>query len=380
MLMINHKIRKIIMLASIFLLVCTSFVYAEKKAITEADLDQVSAESGITIGMDLTVRMVIGSDENSADYLGIYQNGSKAEGIFANDLKVYFGGDGTDAANELRGFPISTNVTMDVGSSGTKTWLNVSGLTMPAADNALRVRLRDFNVRDSATTDYYLFSHIYLFGLNIGRDMTKLWGSAPIRLQPSADPFIRISNNGNSGIEIQSEMAVFLDALRMRYSGAQNDDGGHRFQLNDVFVYGHTNFDPVMQGDIIFMDQEYDWLGQPIYSYTTRINFAGDPHNWNYKGPLYGNAKIGGYIPTYNYDTSNFDATVNGYSYFPATIDVGSSGTTTLLRMNLPMAMSTRIGRMEMGDGTSTAFTDLGSHVIDNAALYKVQLTLRNTY
>lgn len=375
MLMVNHKIRKIIILASIYLLVCTSFVYAAKQAITEADLDQVTAESGITIGMDVNVRMVVGSDDNTTDYLGIYRDSTRAEGIFANDLKVYFGGDGTDDADESRGFPISTNVVMDVGSNGTKTWLNISGLTMPAADNALRIRARDIKVRDSATTDYYLFSHAYLMGLNIGRNTTKLWGSNPIHLEPSASPFIRISNNGNSGIEIQSEMAVFLDALRIRYANEQADDGGHRFQLNDVYVYGHTNFDPIMQGDIIY---------GPSGDYTDRINFAGDPHNWNYNGrPLYGNAKIGGYIPTYTYDTGSYDATVNGYSYFPATIDVGSSGTTTLLRMNLPMAMSTRIGRMEIGAAgaaNTTSYIDLGSHVIDNAALYKVQITLRNTY
>ncbi|MGB5217632.1 MAG: hypothetical protein WBN66_04985 [Smithella sp.] len=365
-------------MASIFLLVCTSFVYAEKKAITEADLNQVTAESGITIGMDVTVRMVIGSDNNSTDYLGIYQNGSKEEGIFANDLKVYHGDSPGFAANENVGFPISTNVTMDVGSSGTRTWLDVSGLTMPAADNALGVRLRDIKVRDAATTDYYLFSHVYLLGLNIGRDMTKLSGSTPIRLQPSAEPFIRISNNGNSGIELQSEMAVFLDDLRVHYAAEQANTSAHWFQVNNVCLYGNTNFDPVMQGEYIIMDQEYNWLGNPIYSYTTRINFAGDPQNWNYKGPLYGNAKIGGFLPTYTYDTSSFDATVNGYKYFPATIDVGSSGTTTLLRMNLPMAMSTKIAEMNMGRGSAT--TNLGSTAIDNAALYKVQVTLRNTY
>lgn len=375
------------MLASIFLLVCTSFVYAEKKAITEADLDKVTAESGITIGMDVTVRMVVGSDNNSADYLGIYQNGNKLEGIFANDLKVYLGAAPT--ADESQGFPISHNVTVDVGSSGTRTWLNVGGLTMPAADNALRVRLRDIKVRDSVTTDYYLFSHVYLLDLNIGRDVTKLWGSEPIRLQPSAEPFIRISNNGNSGIEIQSEMAVFLDALRMRYSGAQNDDAGHRFQLNDVFVYGHTIFDPLMRGNYIDNPDDAEYSGNPANWNNGAATGASPTYQFpGNDGKLYGNAKIGGYLPTYTYTYSSetADATVNGYKYFPATIDVGSSGTTTLLRMNLPMAMSTRIGRMEMGGGgTNTDFVNptgggLGSHVIDNAALYKVQITLRNTY
>lgn len=366
MLMINHKIRKIIMLASIFLLVCTSFVYAEKKAITEADLDKVTAESGITIGMDVTVRMVVGSDNNSADYLGIYQTATRSEGIFANDLKVYLGTayGGSAAANEYAGFPISTNVIMDVGSSGTKTWLNISGLTMPAAENALRVRLRDIKVRDAETTDYYLFSHAYLWGLNIGREIHKEWGGETINLMPSAPPFIRISNSGNSGIEIQSEMAVFLDALRIRYAPGSPDVAGNRFQVNDVFVYGHTNFDDYMRGDYAASGDPVDWNDYP-----------------NPTGELYGNAKIGGYIPTYNYDTSSHDATVNGYRYFPATIDVGSSGTTTLLRMNLPMAMSAKIARMEMGTGgNTTTYNNLGSTSLDNCAFYKVQMTLRNTY
>jgi hypothetical protein len=49
-----------------------------------------------------------------------------------------------------------------------------------------------------------------------------------------------------------------------------------------------------------------------------------------------------------------------------------------LLRMNLPMAMSTRIAEMQIGTGSAT--TNLGSTSIDNAAFYKLQVTLRNTY
>lgn len=352
-----------VIIISIILFLCASFAQARLQAITEEDLADVTAESGITIGLDMTVRVSSGLDDGS---LWLMQDSTQAEGFRWSDFIV--------GANNINNpFPLSTNVVMDVGSSGTKTWLNISGLVMPGADNELRIRLNNTYVRNDGS-EMRLFDDINLLGLHIGRATDKAWGAENIHLVPSAPPFIRLSNSGNSGIEIQSEMAVFLNELRVRYAESSDDTQDNRFNLNDVYVYGHTNFDPLMQGELIDDTGDAEYNGNPV-------NWNDLPTGSNPNGQLYGNAKIGGYLPTYTYDTSSHDATVNGYRYFPATIDVGSSGTTTLLRLNLPSAFNLKIARVEMGDGAGTGtYTSLGSHILDNVSLYKLQITLRNTY
>jgi hypothetical protein len=347
--MLNYNFKRTIVFISIILLLFASFVYAKRQPISEEDLDKVTAESGVSLNLNVNVQA-------AATSLGIYQTSAETEGIIIRDIYI-------DNGTNNTGFGVANVVKLDVGTSGTESWLMLDGLVLPSADNALRIKsgtqaaggnliqVLDYAGANATNTTYTLGTYLDIVGLNIGRDVTQAIGTG-IRLRPSRDPFIRLSNHQGTGIDVVSEMAVYINSINFWTRSGSSVNG---LDVNGIYIYGHTIFDPNRNG---------------------AYNSNGDPTLWDdNRYPLYGNAKIGGSLPTYTYDTSNYSAAFTGnYKNTKATIDVGSSGTATVLQMDLPGAMSVKIRDMGIGGA------GLGVSSIDNMTLYKAQLTIRNTY
>lgn len=344
--MFKNNIARIIFCAVAVLLFLVPSLYSKMKPVSEEDLDLVTAESGVTLGLDITARATAGN-------VGIYQSAAQAEGLLISTLNIL------DAEGDPVG--VNTIVNIDVGTSGGRTWLNMSGLNFPNqtgnlpmnydSPNGLHVLATDLQVKDSATTTYNLAHNFHLLGIYIGKNV-NLWtsGTDYVNFTPG-DTFMRISNHStstSSGIDIIQEMGLLMRMLMIR----PNTSDTRRWFV-DGMILSRNN----------------------PGSYDATANPASWPN-------LSGSAKIGGLIPTYTYDTSNYSATHNGYKSTTATIDVGrSSGGETAIRMNLPMAMSLNWKHLYIDQGgTGAKNLDTGATLLQNVSVYKAQLTIRDIY
>jgi len=344
--MFKNNIARIIFCAVAVLLFLVPSLYSKMKPVSEEDLDLVTAESGVTLGLDITARATAGN-------VGIYQSAAQAEGLLISTLDIL------DAEGDPVG--VNTIVNIDVGTSGGRTWLNMSGLNFPNqtgnlpmnydSPNGLHVLATDLQVKDSATTTYTLAHNFYLLGTYIGKNV-NLWtsGTDYVNFTPG-DTFMRVSNHStstSSGIDIIQEMGLLMRMLMIR----PNTSDTRRWFV-DGMILSRNN------------PGSYD--------------ATADPASWP---NLSGSAKIGGLIPTYTYDTSNYSATHNGYKSTTATIDVGrSSGGETAIRMNLPMAMSLNWKHLYIDQGgTGAKNLDTGATLLQNVSVYKAQLTIRDIY
>ena len=344
--MFKNNIARIIFCAVAVLLFLVPSLYSKMKPVSEEDLDLVTAESGVTLGLDITARATAGN-------VGIYQSAAQAEGLLISTLDIL------DAEGDPVG--VNTIVNIDVGTSGGRTWLNMSGLNFPNqtgnlpmnydSPNGLHVLATDLQVKDSATTTYTLAHNFYLLGTYIGKNV-NLWtsGTDYVNFTPG-DTFMRVSNHStstSSGIDIIQEMGLVMRYLMIR----PNTSDTRRWFVDGMILSRHTN---------------------------ENYNATADPAAWP---NLSGSAKIGGLIPTYTYDTSNYSITHNGYKSTTATIDVGrSSGGETAIRMNLPMAMSLNWKHLYIDQGgTGAKNLDTGATLLQNVSVYKAQLTIRDIY
>ena len=344
--MFKNNIARIIFCAVAVLLFLVPSLYSKMKPVSEEDLDLVTAESGVTLGLDITARATAGN-------VGIYQSAAQAEGLLISTLDIL------DAEGDPVG--VNTIVNIDVGTSGGRTWLNMSGLNFPNqtgnlpmnydSPNGLHVLATDLQVKDSATTTYNLAHNFFLLGMYIGKNV-NLWtsGTDYVNFTPG-DTFMRVSNHStstSSGIDIIQEMGLLMRMLMIR----PNTSDTRRWFV-DGMILSRNN------------PGSYD--------------ATADPASWP---NLSGSAKIGGLIPTYTYDTSNYSATHNGYKSTTATIDVGrSSGGETAIRMNLPMAMSLNWKHLYIDQGgTGAKNLDTGATLLQNVSVYKAQLTIRDIY
>ena len=354
--MFKNNLTRIIFCAVAVLLFLVPSLYSKMKPVSEEDLDLVTAESGVTLGLDITARA-------TASNVGIYQSSSQAEGIFLSSLTMIEKLDDQVTGPE-EPFRVLTNVNIDVGTSGGRTWLNMSGLNFPdytgnvsnstspyAAPNAVSLYFTNLQAKDSATTTYTLAHNVYLYGMYIGKNV-NLWtsGTDYVNFTPG-DTFMRVSNHStstSSGIDIIQEMGLVMRYLMIR----PNTSDTRRWFVDGMILSRHTN---------------------------ANYNATADPAAWP---NLSGSATIGGLIPTYTYDTSDYSITRNGYKSTTATIDVGrSSGGETAIRMNLPMAMSLNWKHLYIDQGgTGAKNLDTGATLLQNVSVYKAQLTIRDIY
>ena len=359
--MFKNNIARIIFCAVAVLLFLVPSLYSKMKPVSEEDLDLVTAESGVTLGLDITARATAGN-------VGIYQSAAQAEGLLISTLDIL------DAEGDPVG--VNTIVNIDVGTSGGRTWMNMNGLNFPNqtgnlpmnydSPNGLHVLATDLQVKDSATTTYTLAHNFYLLGTYIGKNV-NLWtsGTDYVNFTPG-DTFMRVSNHStstSSGIDIIQEMGLLMRMLMIR----PNTSDTRRWFV-DGMILSRNN------------PGSYD--------------ATADPASWP---NLSGSAKIGGLIPTYtnyySYSTNFFGGTTDVDAIFnlrpqanwkqtAATIDVGrSSGGETAIRMNLPMAMSLNWKHLYIDQGgTGAKNLDTGATLLQNVSVYKAQLTIRDIY
>ena len=387
--MFKNNITRIIFCAVAVLLFLVPSLYSKMKPVSEEDLDRVIAQEGVTLGLDINARA-------TADSFGMWQNFNKYEGLSIASLFITKKLDDKDHNTSNPGpnvpyngltwndfpleepFRVRTDVNIDVGTSGGRTWLNMSGLNFPdytgnvssstnnyAAPNAVSVYGWNLQAKDSATTTYTLAYNVFLYGMYIGKNV-NLWDGATgyVNFTPG-DTFMRVSNHStasSSGIDIVGEMGMMMRYLMIR----PNTSDTRRWFADGIIVYGNT-------------PGGYD--------------ATADPASWP---NLSGSAKIGGLIPTYtNYysfntrlgGTNDVDAKFDlrpqaNWKQTAATIDVGrSSGGETAIRMDLPMAMSVNWKHLYIDQGgTGAKNLDTGPTLLQNVSVYKAQLTIRDIY
>jgi len=349
--MFKHNITRIIFCAlAVFLLLVPS-LYSKMKPVSEEDLDLVTAESGVTLDLNITASA-------TASNVGIYQTSAQAEGLLISTLSI------RDAESDPVG--VNTIVNIDVGTSNGRTWLNMSGLNFPNqtgnlpmnydSPNGLHVLTTGWQVKDSATTTYNLAENFFLLGIYIGKNV-NLWtsGTDYVNFTPG-DTFMRISNHStstSSGIDIISEMGLLMRMLMIR----PNNSDTRRWFVDGVILSRHTEANP---------------------------NTTPNPASWP---NLSGSAKIGGLLPTYTYSYDDSDSSVSvtrnaTYKSTAATLDVGrSSGGETALRIDLPQSMSLNWKHLYIDQGgTGAKNLDTGPSLLQNVTVYKAQLTIRDIY
>jgi hypothetical protein len=295
------------------------------KAISEDDLAQIDAEHGITMELtNLTVK-VWGTT------LGIYDNAGKTEGVVLPSLVI---GDG--AGN---GFGVNTTLVTDVGTSGGRTWLNASGLSLPSNASGIGITSTGVNIMKGGTA--YTIGDLALTGLFLGRSVSSVGGTAitPAYTAGATSPFIRISShNGAQGFDINSELGAYVDKVKLQYNTA-----GTPLTISGIYLYGV----------------------KPGY-----WNNDGNPNNWD--NPLTGNAIIGGgTVPTYTGGGALDGGSITFGS--SATFDVGTSGGNTVISLSLPMAQSIKIRDFRMDPARSW-----GVLSIDNMIVYKLKVNFLN--
>jgi hypothetical protein len=326
--MLRYNI-KVVAFVSVFLLffavsVYGPSVYAKMKMMEDDYLSQVEGEAGVSMDLNVTVRVVANTLKISND-AGDYIQSS----VFTID-------NGSGGNISVTG---SSNT--DVGTSGTRTWLY---MTSPAITD-MRVYAPNLTVSsiyyartftngtmtanvDSGTLSDNLGS-LSITGINMGRSVTGITPNYTM----GGTPFVRIgAHSGSTGIDIYSEQATHIKGLTWTYGTGATA----AVSLSGIYMYAaNTALDiPVGAANAFRLT---------------------NPATWD---TPYGNMIIGG---------NNVDA----ISY--ATIDVGSNTTNgAILKISAPMTGNQRVGNFTM-NGFS-----FGPFISDNINLYTLKLTVRN--
>jgi len=204
---------------------------------------------------------------------------------------------------------ITTNVTMDVGANSGRTMVYLGGLVLPTSTSYITGSV-NINGQDIGALN---ITNLYI-GSNTTND--GVGGNLTI----NSTPWVRFGthSNGQQGIEGMASAGVYVNKLNL----AVNNNGNSGFFLTDLYIYAPTN----------------------------DSGNANSPTTWTMTGP----ALIG-------YDTSH-----------PFSVDVGSGGGTTIVRLSLPMAANIRIANVRVSDA------NFGPISLDNVYFYRQWVDIRN--
>lgn len=239
--MLNYNFVKIITLIWTFLLFFAPSAYAHMQKISEDDLAQIDAESGISLGLNLTVNMV-------ASNVGIYTDPTKTEGINLPSFKI---GDGANLDNA---FGVNTTVTLDVGTNAGRTWLKIGGLSLPSNASGIGISSTGINIVDSAGNR--TLGNLDITGLYMGQNVT----AAHYTTTPS---YIQLASHagGGKGIDAFAEVGMYIDDVEFTYKT------GTALSVNGIYLCSAS-------------------------SATTGVNDPTTPNTWTPTG----NAKIGNFL------------------------------------------------------------------------------------
>jgi hypothetical protein len=287
-------------------------VYAQMKAISEDDLAKIEGQQGINIATNLTVNI-------TASSLGFYNDSSLTkDGIQFSSLAINNGTAGN-------GFTMGTTLVADVGTdSGGQTWVNISGLSFPSNASGIGISTTGgikFMDNGGAWTT---LGNPTITGLFIGQSVSSVSGTniTPAYTKGATTPFVRISSHGDGtqGVNLMAETGLYIDKVVFAYNTSGT---ATKVNISGIYLAG---------------------LGNSTAS--------GTPSSW---APLTGNALTG-------LSASN-----------PATIDVGTTGGNTSIRLNLPMSATIRIKDFSFDPARSW-----GPIAIDNMTMYTMKATIIN--
>lgn len=284
--MLNNNFIRVITFISIILLFFTvsvydPSVYAKIQAIEDDSLAQINGESGVTLSLNLTVGSVATSvslGNSSNQYIEFVGDGTPGNALIIGN-----------SAAPKDGFGVSTNVTIDVGTSGGQTWLSMNGLALPSSTaNGINVYAGNLTIVDPTGGTQHL-GNIAISGIVLGQGVTvsgapNLTGVSPVAMN--------ITGHSGSGITINASMAAYVKSLTWYL----NTSGG-TMSLSNIYVYSYT-----------------------------QDNGGTTQDSWNQ-------------ITTGNAMINNM------------TMDIGSNGSAngTILAINAPMSASIRVGNAYMG-------------------------------
>lgn len=316
----NDNFIRVINFISAFLLffavsVYDPCAYAKTQTLEDDALAQIDGEAGINLNLNVSVH-------SSATSFAL-GNGS--------DQSINFGS--LEIANGTPGgsFVINSDVVMDVFTEPSGTWLyfdpflTAQGVSITGNDLRIKTSTLDQIIGNVAISGVY-------FGTNVSTAI-----ATPALSVPYA-PWILMGAGANggtqSGIQLWAEASAYVNSLKYTWNTS-----GKSLTVSGIYVYGPYNAGnyPNITGQL-----------------------------WP---TLNGNAYIGGTFTNYNTSGANVGTIDAG----PATINVGTTGGNTSLRISMPAAMSIRIRDFAFSDITS-----FGPIAVDNAIFYRNIVTIRN--
>lgn len=317
---------RVITLISILLLffsqsVYDPSVYAKMQKIEDDNLSDVTGEA-LYLELNATV-------SGFATSVTVNNN----EGDFLQLANVQIGQNAGGAYYPSR---IYSSQLADLGSVPGQTWILLGNLEFPYSTGGntldacaiINVGGHYPNYGAGSVSFYQGIGNLFIQGFQYGHNV---YGVTPW-LDCGDPPFIMYSANDDNGLEIRSEFGGYINNVLYR----ANTSGTQGVSLTGIYVF---------------------------YGYGNTAYATGDPNGWS--SSLTGKLKVGGALPTYN--TGGTVANETGRTAMAA-INIGTSGTKSIIFMDMPMHGSIRIRNLTMG-----AYS-FGPVSIDDAVFYRNML------
>lgn len=314
-------------------------VYALQKMDDEQLADVEAA--ALNIDMNLTVRAVA-----SSGAILQYPNATRPDYLDIGYLAL----GGSAGVGSSR---INATMSWDIGPHAVtnQVWLLGTNITFPAAGNTLGLAANDISFRGrnpaNTATITRTLGNVTLSDVSFGQSVYP--GGVGPNLTPSfsvapgiiTTPWVIISNHGGTddGFRFFGEIAAYIGNARLQYRGSAD---AQSVRASGLYLYGMMN--------------------QTI----TNAVAGGNTDTVNKTGAV----KIGGAYPLYP-DITSLTPSGNTSTLY-GSIDAGSGGGTTLLRMNLPMMGSVRLRNFSIN---STSF---GPFALEDVVLYRNVVIIKN--
>ncbi len=325
--MTKENFIRVIILISILLVFFSQTVYdplvfAKMQKIEDDNLSDVTAEA---LFLDINATAFITSDSisvnnNEGDYLQLagVQIGQNSSGTYY-PTRIY--------SSQLA----------DLGSVTGQTWILLGNLEFPytatAGGNTLdafaQIYVRGHYPRHLPTTTMFTqyIGNLYIQGFQYGHNV---YGITPW-LDCGDPPFMMYSANEVNGLELRSEFGGYVNQI--------------------IYRWNTNNRALTASGLYIF------------YGYGNGAATQGNPAEWT--SSLTGKMKLGGAFPVYN--TGGGVTSAAGRTAMGA-INIGTSGTKSIIFMDMPMHGSIRIRNLTLGTRS------FGPVAIDDAVFYRNML------
>jgi hypothetical protein len=315
---------RVITLISILLLffsqsVYDPSVYAKMQKIEDDNLSDVTGEA-LFLEINATVSsyvtdLSINQNEGDSIHLGPSWIGQNSAGTFYPS-RIY--------SSQLA----------DLGSLPGQTWILLGNLEFPytTGGNTLDAYFSNLSVTGhyapyAGGTTFALQSlgNVAINGFQYGHNV---YGITPW-LNCGDPPFVMYSANDVSGLELFTEFGGYVNQLTYRWNSGTTTASA--LTLSGIYLF---------------------------YGYGNSGGTSGNPAAWS--ASLTGKMKLGGSYPSYNTGGG-----VSGTRTIMASINIGTSGTRSIIFMDMPTHGSIRIRNLNLGG------LDLGPVALDDVVMYR---------